>query len=84
MFLTLAKTFAMGITRKKYIPDPAFGYVDIEGAATFLGASKSKLYKMVAQRSIEHYKCQGKLLFKVDELNKYLSSIRVEAVIVPK
>ncbi len=74
----------MGISRKKYKPDPAFGYVDIEGAATFLGASKSKLYKMVAQRSISHYKCQGKLLFKADELEQYLISQRVEAVTVPK
>lgn len=66
--------------RKKYKPDPSFGYVDLEGAASFLGASKSKLYKLVAQRAIVHYKCSGKLLFKLDELKDYLTQFRVEAV----
>jgi excisionase family DNA binding protein len=60
--------------KKKYHPDPVYGYIDVEGAAHLLGISKSKLYKMSADGKLPCYKPAGKLYFKISELKQWIES----------
>jgi excisionase family DNA binding protein len=66
----------------KYKPDPTYGYLDLEGACALLGCSQSKMYKLVSRREIPHFKIGRRVLFKADELNEYISNLRVEVVSV--
>ena len=43
-------------------------YLTANEASELLRMSKSKLYKMTMCKSIPHYKCGGKVLFKTQEL----------------
>jgi excisionase family DNA binding protein len=47
-------------------------------AAEYLGWTRSALYKRVQSKSIPHYKVGGVLLFKTDELDRWLEEHRVE------
>ena len=48
-------------------------------AATYMGISKSCLYKMTSQKTISHYKPNGKMIFfDREELENYLLSVRVK------
>ncbi len=60
--------------KSKNHPDPAFGYVDVDGAARLLGISKSKLYKMTADGKLPCYKPSGKLYFKISELQHWIET----------
>jgi excisionase family DNA binding protein len=54
-------------------PDPAYGYIDSDGAVRLLGISKSKLYKMTADGKLPCYKpSAGKLYFKISELQQWI------------
>lgn len=58
----------------KYHPDSSYGFIDVEGAARFLGISRSKLYKMTADGKLPCYKPEGKLYFKISELQDWIES----------
>jgi excisionase family DNA binding protein len=47
-------------------------------AAQYLGWTRSALYSRVHRRSIPHYKVQGMLRFRRDELDRWLAEHRVE------
>ena len=47
-------------------------YLTSKEASEMLRISSSKLYKMTMQKSIPHYKCGGKVLFKVNELMDFV------------
>ena len=49
----------------------------VKQAATRLGISASKLYQLVSERAVAHYKVGGKLLFGESDLDAYLESCRV-------
>ena len=50
-----------------------------EEAASYMGMSKSCLYKMTSQKIVPHYKPNGKLIFfDREELENYLLSVRVK------
>ena len=51
-------------------------------AASFMGYSKSHLYKLTHYRKIDHYKPNGKnIFFKKDDLINFLLRGKMEAVI---
>jgi excisionase family DNA binding protein len=47
-------------------------YLTANEASELLRMSKSKLYKMTMCKSIPHYKCGGKVLFKTQELMDFV------------
>jgi len=47
-------------------------YLTANEASLLLRMSKSKLYKMTMCKSIPHYKCGGKVLFKTQELMDFV------------
>ena len=50
-----------------------------EEAASYMGMSKSCLYKMTSQKIVPHYKPNGKMIyFDREELEAYLLSVRVK------
>ena len=48
-------------------------WMGIEKAATYLDWPKQRLYKLSACGAIPHYKHEGRLLFRADELDGWLS-----------
>lgn len=59
-------------------------YLTANEASELLRMSLSKLYKMTMHKSIPHYKCGGKVLFKTQELmdfvEKGINAISVESI----
>jgi len=53
-------------------------YLRIGQAAAFLGLPKSRLYDMTFKRAIPFYKVGSTVLFKPDELERFIESRRVE------
>ena len=49
-------------------------WLSIEKAAAYLDWPKQRLYKLTAQGAIPHYKHDGRLLFRRDELDNWLES----------
>ncbi|HCG01761.1 MAG TPA: hypothetical protein DEV93_14615 [Chloroflexi bacterium] len=49
-------------------------WLSIEKAAAYLDWPKQRLYKLTAQGAIPHYKHDGRLLFRRDELDRWLRS----------
>lgn len=48
-------------------------------AASYMGMSKSCLYKMTSQKIVPHYKPNGKMIyFEREELESYLLSVRIK------
>lgn len=47
-------------------------YLTSKEASEMLRISTSKLYKMTMQKTIPHYKCGGKVLFKTNELMDFV------------
>ena len=47
-------------------------YLTVKEASELLRTSKSKLYKMTMSKTIPHYKCGGKVLFKTQELMDFV------------
>ena len=48
-------------------------WMAIEGAASYLDWPKQRLYKLCASGAIPHYKQEGRLLFRRDELDAWLA-----------
>lgn len=47
--------------------------------ANYMGISKSCLYKMTMNRTIPHYKPNGKMIyFELEEVEAYLLSVRIK------
>ena len=47
-------------------------YLTTDEASNLLRVSLSKLYKMTMNKTIPHYKCGGKVLFKTQELMDFV------------
>jgi len=53
----------------------------IETACQYLGISKSTLYKLTSERKIDHYKCNGQLIyFKKQDLDNYVFDNRIKRI----
>lgn len=52
---------------------------DISEAARFLGLSTSRLYHLVADKDIPHYKKGKAIYFKKDELEDWMTETRVKS-----
>ena len=53
--------------------------LSVKEAAIRLGISLSKMYALVEQRQIAHYRLGGKILLQEADLEVYLKQCRVEA-----
>jgi excisionase family DNA binding protein len=49
-------------------------WLGIAQAAAYLGWSRQRLYKLTAAGAIPHYKQEGRLLFRRDELERWLAA----------
>lgn len=59
-------------------PTAAKNVITLAEAASYMGISKSYLYKLTHRRAIPHYKPQGKMIyFNRAELDQWLLSNRV-------
>lgn len=55
-------------------------FMNIEQASEFLGISKSTLYKKSMKNEIPKYRpAGGKLLFKVEELTRWIEKFRINS-----
>ena len=68
------------MAKQKYSPNEKFGFTDLDGASAITGWSKSSLYKAVSKGVIAFYKPNGRLLFKIDELIKWIEKSRIPAI----
>jgi hypothetical protein len=59
-------------TRKQYKPDPKFGYLDANDVAAMLGESVSSVYKKTSLGMIPFYKPNGRLLFRIEEIQSWI------------
>jgi len=48
-------------------------WLGIAEAASYLGWPRQRLYKLTASGAIPHYKQEGRLLFRRDELERWLA-----------
>jgi len=73
----LAARVARELARACPTPPPtgvegASPWLNLEHAAAYLDWPKQRLYKLTAQNAIPHYKQEGRLLFRRDELDRWL------------
>ncbi|WP_280239756.1 helix-turn-helix domain-containing protein [Nocardia abscessus] len=55
-------------------------YVDVEGAAQYLGTGVRFIRRLVAERRVVFYKVGGHVRFKVSDLEAYAQAGRVEPI----
>ncbi|WP_218020661.1 helix-turn-helix domain-containing protein [Nocardia beijingensis] len=55
-------------------------YVDVEGAAAYLGTGVRFIRRLVAERRVVFYKIGGHVRFKVSDLEAYAQAGRVEPI----
>lgn len=48
-------------------------FLSVKQAVSFLGISKSTLYKLTSSKQINFYKPKGKIFFKKDDLINYIT-----------
>lgn len=68
------------MAKKVNKPNREFGLLDVEDAAEVLGKSISWLYKATSRCNIPHFRVGGKLIFKIDELLKYVQDNRIDQI----
>lgn len=52
--------------------------VQIDAAGRYIGRTKRTMRQLVAQRRITYYKVGGRLLFDLDDLDRFLDAHRVD------
>jgi excisionase family DNA binding protein len=60
-------------------PAPPTPYLDVEQAAAYLNRPKSRMYELVAQKRVRHYRDGRALLFKHADLDEFLTHVEREA-----
>ena len=61
-------------------PKPEPGFLTIDQAAKFLCLSKSKIYKMTAERSIPHFKLAKRIYFRPKDLDEWVKTYKVKTI----
>ena len=54
--------------------------LNLREAAEYLAIKETSVYWLHRTKQISHYRVNGKLRFSTTDLDKYLESVRVEAV----
>ena len=54
-------------------------WMGIDRAAEYLDWPKQRIYKLTASGEIPHYKHEGRLLFRTDDLDRWLNRFREQA-----
>lgn len=75
----LAELIAQRVSELEEQRRPAGGserspWLNVATAAAYLDWPKQRLYKLTARGEIPHYKQDGRLLFRRDELDRWLTS----------
>lgn len=52
-------------------------FLDVKGVCNHTSLSKSTIYKKVAADEIPHYKVGAKILFDVDEINRWVKGCKI-------
>jgi excisionase family DNA binding protein len=52
--------------------DHDHGFLDVDGAAAFLGLSRKAIYRLVERHQLPHYRAGGRLLFDRVELRAWV------------
>jgi excisionase family DNA binding protein len=55
-----------------HIASPTTGFLDVEGAATFLSCPRSRIYALCSANRLPHHRDGSRLLFDPDELRAYV------------
>ena len=58
------------------VSKPVSPWININSAAAYLDLPKQRLYKLTAQGAIPHYKQDGRLLFRRNELDRWIAAYR--------
>ena len=53
-------------------------YLSLEEACDYLSISKALMYQKTSRKTIKHFKCGRKILFKIAHLNDYIETHRVK------
>ncbi len=72
----LAKRVATLLTESAAPAAPP--YLSVEEAAEYLGRPKSRVYELVAQRRVRHYRDGRALLFRREDLDACLTPVEAE------
>ncbi len=73
----LAKRVATLLTETATPPPSPF--LGVDEAAEYLGRPKSRVYELVAQRRVRHYRDGRALLFRREDLDACLTPVEAEA-----
>ena len=55
-------------------------YLTVDEAAKYLSISRKQIYNLRAGNKIPYYKLEGKILFKISELDKFIEKNKVESL----
>lgn len=61
------------------LPTPPDPYLDVDGAAEYLGRPKSRVYELVAQKRVRHHRDGRALLFRREDLDACVTVVEREA-----
>ncbi len=55
-------------------------YLSLEEACKYLSISKATMYQRTSRKTMKHFKCGRKILFKITDLNDYIESHQVKTL----
>lgn len=61
-------------------PRRSRGMLSVKAAAEYLSVSPKMVYRLVTERKLAHYKVGSRVLFKEQDLEKYLAGCRIGSV----
>jgi len=53
-------------------------YLSLEEACDYISISKATMYQRTSRKTMKHFKCGRKILFKITDLNDYIESHQVK------
>lgn len=74
--LIAARVYELSVEHHAVEHESASPWMGIEKAAEYLDWPRQRLYKLTAAGGIPHYKHEGRLLFRSDELDRWLAAFR--------
>jgi len=70
------RVFELNVEHHAVEHESASPWMGIEKTAEYLDWPRQRLYKLTASGEIPHYKHEGRLLFRADELDRWLAGFR--------
>lgn len=65
---------------ERFVLLAAKSVLTIRDASALTGFSVAYLYKLTSCREIPHYKCRGRVCFKKDELEQWMTEVRIKPI----